>query len=71
MACRDREDGALVKQPGRFMTCKLVDGQMDRWNDRSMEGQNRKKNKWMDRLEDGGKEKDRAMEGQEDKLMME
>ncbi len=51
--CRDREDGALVKQLCRFMTCKLEDGQMDGWKDGSMEGQNNKMKGLKQREKDG------------------
>lgn len=51
--CRDREDGALIKQLCRFMTCKLEDGQMDGWKDGSMEGQNKKMKGLRQREKDG------------------
>lgn len=65
--CRDREDGALVKQLCRFMTCELEDGQMDDWKDGSMEGQNKKMKELRQREKDGrtgGQTHDGCTDGQ-------
>lgn len=55
--CRDREDGALVKQLCRFITRKQEDGQMDGWKDGSMEGQNKNKNKRIKKKGEGWKDR--------------